>query len=81
MKIMLNNLKSGMKLKKTVYYGNSILIEEGIVLDEKMIEKLNKFNILSVEIEEEAVEKTSLEEILEKESELKKVFIDDLINN
>ena len=80
MKIMLNNLKSGMKLKKTVYYGNSILIEEGIVLDEKMIEKLNKFNILSVEIEEEAVEKTSLEEILEKKSELKKVFIDDYNN-
>ena len=81
MKIMTSDLKDGMKLKKTIYYGNSILIEAGSEVDEKVVDKLKKFKIMSVEIESEEKIKNKLEEVLEKESKIKNVFFQDYKNS
>lgn len=80
MKIMTNDLKAGMKLKKAVYYGNNILIDAGVAVDEKTVDKLKKFKIPSVEIQTEEGKKSKIEEIIEKENEIKEVFIEDYKN-
>ncbi len=80
MKIMTNNLKEGMKLKKAVYYGNSILIDAGAEVGEVIIDKLKKFKIPAVEIQESESKKSKIEEIIEKENEIKEVFVEDYKN-
>ncbi|BDU50159.1 HD-GYP domain-containing protein [Haliovirga abyssi] len=72
MKKYSSELKAGMKLLKPVYYENSILINEDVILDRNAIEKIKKFNILEVDIVDENGLK--IEEELEKENMLKEVF-------
>lgn len=83
MKRELRDIKIGDVLHKAVYYGNNVLLEAGETLDENRIQKLKKFGILSVDIEGNSVikeKKETIEDVLKKESELKKGFTTDYNN-
>ena len=86
MKRDLRDIKIGDVLHKAVYYGNNVLLEAGEKLDENRIQKLKKFGILTVDIEdsnslnESRGKKDTIEEVLKKENELKKGFTTDYNN-
>ncbi len=50
MKIKVNDLKVGMRLRQSVYHTGRILIEKGQLLNEKHIEKLKNFSVFEVNI-------------------------------
>ncbi len=77
MLLLINELKEGMKLKRTIYKDNSILAEKGRILDAHNIEKLKKFGIVNVEIEDEDIEHEDMEEVIMQENILKEAIAND----
>jgi HD-GYP domain-containing protein (c-di-GMP phosphodiesterase class II) len=81
MLLLINELKDGMKLKNTIYLGNSILVEKDTILTEAIIDKLKQFKILSAEIEENYQNfEENIEEIIVQEKILKDAISRDFDN-
>jgi HD-GYP domain-containing protein (c-di-GMP phosphodiesterase class II) len=72
MKIRVNDLKEGMKLRQEVYHSGNILMNKDQVLTEKHIERLKNFSILEVHIESE--EEAKMNKIREEEEKIKTEF-------
>ncbi len=70
MKVLTNELKEGMTIGKTVYYGSEILIKKGEKVTLEMITKIKKYKILQIEIKDGKT-------IFEKEGVQKKEFARD----
>ncbi len=74
MKIKVNDLKVGMRLRQSVFHTGRVLIEKGQELNEKHIERLKNFSIFEVNIESEEEEKMRI--IRENEAQVKNEFVE-----
>lgn len=72
MKVQIQDLKSGLKLRQAVYNSGSILMPKNQILSDKHISMLKKFGIKEVNVETETEAKQNI--IREKEAEIKKEF-------
>lgn len=72
MKVRVNDLKEGMKLRLEVYHSGNVLMNKNQILTTKHIERLKNFSILEVHIESE--EEAKMARIREEESKIKKEF-------
>lgn len=74
MKVKVNDLKVGMRLRQSVYHTGRVLIEKGQELNEKHIERLKNFSIFDVSIESAQEEKIRI--VRENENKLKSEFVE-----
>lgn len=72
MKVRIEELKAGLKLRQAVYNAGNILIPKEQILSEKHIAMLEKFQIKEVNVETELEAKQNI--VREKEAEIKEEF-------
>ena len=84
MKVKVEQLKAGMKLKQPVYSNDNLIAEKGISLNDKIIKRFKNFEIRYVDIDtgkKELKIDDDLKQTLDEERELRNTFIKEYEQN